>query len=287
MAEIIGTMGCAGKQRIAIIAHVFYLDIWPEISRAIHNIANVDEAVVVIYATFPKGHHEIANAIRNEFCDAHVLEVSNVGWDVWPFFAVLNDLNLSDWDLVVKLHTKRNVSDVWINFRPFATSDGWRKALLSFCASPHAAKRSVRAFAVQPKIGMIASDRVIDPNGLGTGRSIGCCAKILDTMGLSSQSGVVVWGTMWMIRASLLAPLWRRWHECDFVAPHAHNPHAGYGLAGDCEVLFGVIVSAQGYFVSSGVMPRGISIAYFLLKSFIYKVLRSTFNMVRALLSRT
>ena len=286
MTKICSTIRHTRKQRIAIIVHAFYLDIWPEISRAIHNIANVNEAVAVIYATFPKGHREIADAIRSEFVDAHILEVNNVGWDVWPFFAVLNELNLSDWDLVVKLHTKRNVKGAWINFRPFATSGAWRKALLSFCASPHAAKRSIHALAVQQRIGMIASDRVIDPNGLGTGRSIDCCTKILDAMGLPSRSGVVVWGTMWIIRASLLAPLWRRWQESDFVAPNANNSHVGYGLAGDCEVIFGTIVNAQGYFVSSGVMPQGISIVYFLLKSFFYKILRSMLNVFRALLSR-
>lgn len=267
-------MGATARQRVAVVAHVFYLDIWPEVAITIKNLVAAADGGATVFATYPAGRCDIAEAIAAVFPKAVVRPVSNVGWDVWPFLSVLNDLELSDWDLIVKLHTKRNVDSMWINFRRFPKPDGWRKALLSFCSSANAAKRSLRAFATQPKLGMVAGGRVIDANGYGMGRSIKHCEDILESIGLSSHNGAVVWGTMWMVRAHLLKPLWRRWTESDFTVPAAGNPHSGYGLAGDCEVLFGLLVCAQGYLVSSGKLPQGIAVAHYLMKLCAFRVLR-------------
>ena len=273
--------GMTAGQRVAVIVHVFYLDIWPEVAISIKNLVAAAGGGAVVFATYPAGRCDIAEAIATVFPKAVVRPVSNIGWDVWPFFSVLNDLELSDWDLIVKLHTKRNVDSMWINFRRFLKPDGWRKALLSFCDSVNVARRSLLAFAAQPKLGMIAGERVIDAYGYGMGRSIKDCEKILESIGLSSRKGAVVWGTMWMVRAHLLKPFWRRWTESDFPVPATCNPHAGYGLAGDCEVLFGLLVCAQGYFVSSGRLPQGLAVAHYWMKLCAFRILRGVCQFLR------
>lgn len=274
-------MASTARLRVAVISHVFYLDMWPEVAISIKNLVAVSGGGAAVFATYPAGRCDIAEAIAAVFPKAVVRPVSNVGWDVWPFFSVLNELELSDWDLIVKLHTKRNVDSMWINFRRFSRPDGWRKALLSFCSSVNAAKRSLLAFATQPKLGMVAGERVIDANGYGMGRSIKHCEDILESIGLSSHNGAVVWGTMWMVRAQLLKPFLRRWTELDFTVPAAGNPHSGYGLAGDCEVLFGLLVCAQGYFVSSGKLPQGMAVAHYWMKLCAFRVLRGICQFLR------
>ena len=269
--------------RTAIIVHVFYLDIWPEISSAIRNLLEAGGDAVVVFATFPNGRKEVADTIKKDLPSAHLIGVNNVGWDVWPFFVVLNRLNLQEWDLIVKLHTKRNVHSVWMNFRPFFRDDGWRKALLSFCSTLQAAKRSFSAFSVQPRLGMVAGERVIDPNGLGMNRAIDSCVALLPDKRLPSRPFVIVWGTMWMVRAHILKHFWRRWREYDFSSPDINNPHMDYGLAGDCEMLFGTLVSSQGYIVSSGRLPRWLANIHFVFKMFTFKVIRSISNILRKL----
>ena len=278
-------MASTARLRVAVISHVFYLDIWPEVGTAIKNLVAAAGEGAAVFLTYPAGRCDIAEAIASDFPEAVVRPVGNVGWDVWPFVFVLNDLELSDWDLIVKLHTKRNVDSMWINFRRFSKPDGWRKSLLSFCSSVNAAKRSLLAFATQPKLGMVAGERVIDPCGYGMGRSIDNCVKILESMGLSSRNGAIVWGTMWMARACLLKPFWRRWTELDFPVPAICNPHADYGLAGDCEVLFGLLVCAQGYFVSSGRLPQGMALAYYKMKLCAFRILRKMCQFLRRFIS--
>ena len=262
------------KQRTAIIAHVFYLEIWPEISNAIKNLMDVCSDDSCVFVTFPCGQESIAEIVRRECPSAKLQAVRNVGWDVWPFFAVLNKLNLSKWDLVVKLHTKRDIESCWINFRRFADPEGWRRALLSFCSTRKAAQRSIQAFRRQSKLGMVAGARVIDPGGYGTGRSGENCQRLLETIGLKPQSWAIVWGTMWIMRIELLRPVWQRWGEMDFAAPRTDDPHADYGLAGDCEMLFGMIVGAQGYIVSSGRLPQSLSVICGKLKEYGFRILR-------------
>ena len=73
------------KQRMAIIAHVFYPGIWPEISFAMKNLMDTCSNNASVFVTFPEGREDIAEVIRHEYPSANLQAVKNVGCDVWPF----------------------------------------------------------------------------------------------------------------------------------------------------------------------------------------------------------
>lgn len=261
--------------RIAIIAHVFYSKIWPEIHECITNLMSVDGIQVSIFVSYTEGDQELEREIKQTLPFAKLFPVKNVGWDVWPFLRILNELDIDDWDVVVKFHTKRDVDAMWMNFLPFLHSSGWRRALLSFASSSRLARRTIKAFRTQQKLGMIAGERVIDPGGFGMGRELRGSENMLYEMNLPiNKVPSVVWGTMWAARAQLLSPIWRRWKESDFVAPSANNLHENYGLAGECEILFGALICSQGYFISSGRFPQSIARVYYFMKMHIFHFLR-------------
>ena len=251
-------------------------------SRVRHGGGGVD-----VFITYPETKPEWRITLADTFPSARIESVANRGWDGWPFIKFLNEIDLRSYDYIVKLHSKRDVSVFWVNFHRFR-GNAWRRELLSFCSTPSAARRTFTAFANQPLLGMVASERMIDPICGGTWRpkDVERQESLLRGLGLAPREKTVVYGTMFAIRASLLMPLWRRYAEEDFVGVQSENPHAGYGLAGDLEIMFGLMVRAQGYYVSSGHLPVWAVPVFYSLKGALFRVMRFLSDLVRSLTKR-
>ncbi len=92
------------SDRYAVVAHVFYPDLWPEI--------------VAVWSTLPAGSRlivtvpsEKANEIRAITQGVSLIEVyecENRGRDIAPFIALLNAGLLDRFDAVLKIHTKKS-----------------------------------------------------------------------------------------------------------------------------------------------------------------------------------
>ena len=93
-------------------------------------------------------------------------------------------------------------------------------------------------------------------------------------LGWEPRQRTLVYGTMFAVRASILMPVWKRYSATDFVRVDETNPHAGYGLAGDWEIMSGLLVRAQGYDVSSGVLPEWLARIWYSCKGCAFRVVR-------------
>lgn len=124
---------------------------------------------------------------------------------------------------------------------------------------------------------------MIDPISGGTWRpsEIRKQEAMLQGIGLMPRRKTLVYGTMFAIRASLLIPIWRRYCEEDFAAPCSENPHRDYGLAGDLEIMFGLMVFAQGYYVSSCMLPVWTAPVFYPLKGALFRLMRFFSDAVR------
>ena len=226
---------------------MFYPEIWPELEACINNYRRVcgNENVDVV-VTYPESQPEIPKIC--EFRNVKYIAVANRGYDIGPFIYVLHNSDLDRYDYIVKLHTKRDVKDGWVNFRHYAGGE-WRKRLLSFCATREAVEKSVAAFLQQPDLGMVADRRMIDPSGIASCHHSDFSDSAVRELGLIPNGRTIVWGTMFMVRAQLLKPF-LKWSLEDFSAPSMDAPHRIEGLSSRAEGAFGMVINAQGYRVS-------------------------------------
>jgi glycosyltransferase involved in cell wall biosynthesis len=99
--------------RIAVVAHVFYREMWRQIVQYLRNIPVPYE----LFVTVPEGAEALTLAgIRRTHPQANIVVSPNRGWDVAPFLQVLSEQRLSErFDVVCKLHTKkgRTYPDLW------------------------------------------------------------------------------------------------------------------------------------------------------------------------------
>lgn len=274
--------------KVGVHAHVFYPDLWPEVASCIDNIVAVCGAAnVLIVVTYPESVPILRVEIekRTFGYGARIVGVPNRGYDVGPFVCeFINKVDLDAFDLIVKLHTKRNV-DTWLNFRPLKGAS-WRKMLLSFCSSRKEFERVVFAFAKYSRLGYVTKHRLVNYCGSDLHDQVEpVCRMLRDEYSLCPQHMVTISGTMFCARAKLLKCFQGRYAYEDFVLVDRANAHKDYGLAAQLEFAFTLAADAMGYLVSEGRFPVRFarfgyamqSAAYLSLRAF-HVFLRSVFR---------
>ena len=161
--------------RVAVVVHVYYAELWPELAERIDLIP----APVDLVVTLVEGRSEVlGDAIEARFPGVRLLVVPNRGRDMWPFVRVLQLGLVGDQDAVLKLHTKASVHRV----------DGaeWRSRILdSLCPSPGRVALTVDLLRRDPSVGMVA------PAGAVLGREFwGANGALVDA--LATRTGVAV-----------------------------------------------------------------------------------------------
>lgn len=161
--------------RVAVVVHVYYAELWPELAERIERIP----APVDLVVTLVEGRSEgLGDAIAAQFPDVRLLVVPNRGRDMWPFVRVLQLGLVGDQDAVLKLHTKASVHRV----------DGaaWRSRILnSLCPSPERVSLTLDLLRRDPGVGMVA------PAGAVLGREFwGANGPLVDA--LATRTGVAV-----------------------------------------------------------------------------------------------
>lgn len=228
-----------------VVAHVFYPQLWPELSGCIRNITEQKD-IVVTYVD----EASVVEA-RKDFPDAQFVPCENRGYDIWPFVRALRSVDLSRYDVIVKLHTKRDIVD-GIRYRfNHATFNGsaWRDYLLAFVKTPEAWSRT-RSLLARPRVGMVADRHVVmrrrDVRIERTRQSFDAAAEFL---GLDSQSarrsGQYVAGTMFAAKVEALRPLLAKPLAAgDFDPPAAD--HMTETFAHEMERALGLAVTKAG-----------------------------------------
>lgn len=253
--------------RVVLHIHVFNLEVLPEIATAALNLklaVGKDNLRAVV--TYPNGRPDIEAAARAAApdCDCRFAAVPNRGYDIGPFVCeVLNKEDLSGFDLVAKLHTKRDV-DTWINFRKFL-GPAWRRELLRpFSADPWAAKRVLKAFARWPEFGFATGHGVINYCATdGTAEALEVKSWLEREFLLHVRYPVIAPGSIFIARSKVFLPFVGKFSWDDFVEVTEQNAHREYGLASRLERAFTMAADAMGMVVSEGVKsPRQAMLGY-------------------------
>ncbi len=116
MKPVLGIDPTRGKSRVAVVMHVYYPDLWPEIAETLRRLT-IDFDLFVTLTYRGEETEELAEEIRSEFPEARVVPMQNRGRDILPFLELVNANALDGYDAVCKIHTKksphREDGDVW------------------------------------------------------------------------------------------------------------------------------------------------------------------------------
>lgn len=232
--------------KITAIVHVYYPELWPELSECIHNLG--DDIRLII--TYGQGNEAAIAEAKKEFPQATYVVSEPRGYDVWPFLKALREVDFDNTDIIVKLHTKRNVELARKTTIGYTVLNGsaWREHLLAFVRTPAAWARTLKRFE-NPSVGMVADRRVIffrrDARKQLHAASFNKALKELEEKwGFSAdRREPFVGGTMFAVRASLYRPLAEYPFTADMFEVSAGHDAETYAHV--MERIFGLIITAQ------------------------------------------
>lgn len=193
----------ADAPRVAVLIHVFYPDLLPEIAERAAAIPVPFDVVITNASAEPLPPLDFGERAR----DVRVLEVHNRGRDILPLVSVANADLLEPYDLVLKVHTKKSA---WrAEHRELAGSgEEWRERFLDqLLGSSKQIETILAAFAEDPALGILtADDCIVGREHWGSNREM--TAELLLRLELRERASLrFASGSMYWARGFLLSGL--------------------------------------------------------------------------------
>ena len=264
--------------KICVFMHLFYTEMLDELLSYLQTLSSVPELEYDLVVTLCSSDSEIEQKIYAFKDNAQIIFVPNRGYDVAPFLQAVKSVHLHNYDYLIKIHSKRNLSSPAYLPSCCLEGDAWRKKLLEFIATPENFASALSQFEKNQKIGMITSPELIISSAKQDIEADRKAEKVLRGMGLVLKDKSFVAGTMFMARASLF----RLWKHLPYTASDFEEfdpTHKGGSLAHALERVLGFMVTAQGYKISPyypiSLKYRLKTLTYHLKNFFFYKRVNS------------
>jgi len=220
---------------IAIIIHLYYLDLWQELQDYLKNITSKFDLFVTIPSHISE--EEIIK-ISESYPHIHLYMTENRGRDVLPFLQIMKLIGTDSYEYICKIHSKKTGDS--------ALGNVWRKLLYyDLIGSDDVVKNIIHTFEKDDHTGVITGkNTILDSERYTYGND----AKIAQ---LAKQAKLIydrhyyfAAGTMFWTRSALLKPIVDL-----FIAGELHfEEESGQiddTLAHAIERFFGIIVHAE------------------------------------------
>jgi lipopolysaccharide biosynthesis protein len=228
---------------IAVVCHVFYPDLYPEIVLTLRRLASVD-----VYISLVEGYSDcLKPVIEKDFPNSYIQIFKNHGRDIYPFLKFVQSGKLFDYAAVLKIHSKASKnSTTEYDF----DGDTWRKEIFSDLVPEAGLSELISSFISSRTTGMLCpKDYVFGAEHLGSNeKHLHMLCSILgmtfDVKDLEFAGGSMFWIKPWLLRHVAALGLEAK----DF--PVEPLPVDG-SLAHALERAIGVFVRKAGYKISS------------------------------------
>lgn len=184
------------KPKVLVHLHLYYFN---QVNYIINKLKNINNCDWDLYITICEENQKIIQKILKFKPDTHIIKVKNIGYDIWPFISVLNEVDLNNYDFILKIHTKntRNLKRTY-----YGTNYTWRNLLMDALLKNKKIYNSNLYKLIQnPQIGMIASKSTLAPMGNSIKEDSIMYDEFCKRYNIKIPKGNFVAGTMFIARA--------------------------------------------------------------------------------------
>lgn len=200
----------SGVQRLAVLFHLYYFDLWDEIRSYLLNIKEEFDFYVNIVESI--WTPEIHDRIRQDFPQARIQISQNRGKDIGGHLASMDLIDFSQYDVFCLIHTKKSphVSHL--------ISDQWRKDLYeAILGSPEKVKTNLQIMRQDSSVGLIGSRYWRNTDVLNNSEHY---EKLLDVFEITSEARACEYlsGTMMFVRPLIWKTIYDKFRNNDLEA---------------------------------------------------------------------
>lgn len=198
------------KVRVAVCLHLFYIDQWDFIKQYLSNI----DCEFDLFITYPPSNYDAVMSLDLPSY-TQLVEVPNIGMDVFPFIKIFHDKIYNNYDYVCKIHTKNTKSKI---------RELQRKILFDgVLGSTILINSIIDAFEANDSIGMAGAEYIYRCGQSLMYGNRNAFNSILSNMGYEDTNDLhygFFAGTMFWARVDALSPLF----ECfEYLSTVFHN----------------------------------------------------------------
>ena len=227
------------QDKVAIIAHVFYVDLWQEIKGYLEEL----DFDYDLYISVPHIMPEIElKELFSDNIEKKVYMCENRGRDVLPFLLILNHIGIDSYKYICKLHTKKTGSSPLGNV--------WRKLLYFDLLEKESAKGSVELLDTNQKIGQITGRNTILDSKRYAYRNNSKIKELCNMLNIEfKEDYYFCGGTMFWSRSEIIEPLVKLLKEgkLEFEEERGQKDHT---LAHAIERFFGILTQNMGKIIA-------------------------------------
>lgn len=229
--------------RVAVVAHLFYVDLLEEIYAELGNV--IEPFDLFVTTPFEGVTPNILNKFSERAQSVTVLVVENRGRDIGPFILLYRTGILDPYLAVLKLHTKRSKYSI--------NGDFWRQEIYRGLLGSSKLTRNITELFEQPNVGMVGIERYYLSNQKYWGADKANTTQLLFEMGVIKQEeepelGFFA-GSMFWFKPQAFVPLKLISNEHLMFEPE--NGMQDGTLAHAVERIFCQVARHQGFIVTS------------------------------------
>jgi len=237
--------------QLAIILHVFYLDIFEEIIRKISTLTHPD---IKLFITCPENLHNSVYQLANKTSFLFfILDVENLGRDILPFIKILPLVIKENYKVILKIHTKRS--------NHLNKKNLWHTELFNKLLADENVNNIIHVLEQFPQVGMVGPSSHILPMSLYYGGNADMVKKLCNVMNLNNDQIsdlCFVAGSMFYARVDALLPILELGlSESNF---EQENGQIDNTMAHSVERIFAAGLISSGYvLIDSDSTPNNLS----------------------------
>lgn len=149
------------RARILVHLHLYYTNAWCEIKEYLENLSCYSFDLIVTYSE-EETDLSFIEKIKKFKNDAKIIPYPNKGFDIAPFILLLNDIDLSKYDIIYHVHSKSIASDKGrLAYGKLFKGNSWFKQLYSGVLGAFNVHRGVDVLLNDDKYGMIGANNLI------------------------------------------------------------------------------------------------------------------------------
>lgn len=244
------------RPRVLVVFHVFYHEHVKYFIDKLRNISGCDWDLVVSYTARSRGLERLFSSLNRQI---RFVEVDNAGYDVWPFIQVLRDVDFSNYDYVLKLHTKGHSKATGKLDAVPVEGFAWRDILVNALLKDSVRfKRCLLRFMRKPRLGLLCSYELLTAAGKVLPEDTFLLKKEADRIGVTLGRVRFCAGTIFMARIDALRKL-KDIHFTHEMWTGEQKSNSMGTLAHVYERLLCVLVENEGYRISSIYSSKGVT----------------------------
>lgn len=191
-------------KKLAVFFHVYYHKQVDYFIKKLGNINNCEWDLFVSYSTYSSATEQKIKAFKP---DAQFIPVENVGYDIWPFIKAIKSVDISQYDLVMKLHTKnKNVKINKINGMQLS-GYLWRNLLVDSMLRSRSQFRKCTRILADERVGMVCGYEVLKTVSGSLPEDSGKMRTEAMRIGFRTDHRKFCAGTMFLAKPQALAPI--------------------------------------------------------------------------------